>query len=101
MEAFSQFDDQMKKSMTKTKLQESWQNATAEAGTLLQLIPIRTTEVENYKIINIKCQFQRFDVDVQVVFNEQGEISGLNFTPIQNVYNPPKYIDESTLMKLM
>ncbi len=52
--------------------------------------------MENYKIIIIKCQFQRFDVDVQVVFNEQGEISGLNFTPINYVYNPPKYIDEST-----
>jgi dienelactone hydrolase len=96
VEAFSQFDDQMKKSMNKTKLQESWQNATAEAGTLLQLIPTHKTEMENHKIIIIKCQFQRFDVDVQVVFNKQGEISGLNFTPIHYVYNPPKYIDEST-----
>ncbi len=96
VEAFSQFDDQMKKSMNKTKLQESWQNATAEAGTLLQLIPTHKTEMENHKIIIIKCQFQRFDVDVQVVFNKQEEISGLNFTSIPYVYNPPKYIDEST-----
>ncbi len=96
VEAFSQFDDQMKKAINKTKLQESWQNATKDAGTLLQLIPTRTTEMENYKIIVIKCQFQRFDIDVQVVFNEQGEISGLNLTPRHFVYNPPVYIDEST-----
>ena len=41
VEAFSQFDDQMKKAINKTKLQESWQNATKDAGTLLQFPIIR------------------------------------------------------------
>jgi dienelactone hydrolase len=94
--AHNQFDDNMKMSINETKLQESWQNAIEEAGTLLQIIATDTKEMENYKIIILKCQFQKFDVDVQIVFNEQGEISGLNFTPINYVYNPPEYIVEST-----
>jgi dienelactone hydrolase len=92
--AASKFDDQMKTALSEVKLQESWQNVIAEAGTLLQLTPTRTTEIEGYKIVVIRCQFQRADVDVQVVFNGQGQISGLNFTPVQTTYNTPEYVDE-------
>ena len=85
----------MKKSISEIKLQESWEKVTNESGTLLQLTPTRSREHDNYKIIVIKCRFQRFDVDIQLVFNEDGEISGLNFTPINNAYNPPIYVNES------
>ena len=34
--AHNQFDDNMKMSINETKLQESWQNAIEEAGTLLK-----------------------------------------------------------------
>ena len=86
--AVTQFDYPMKKRMDETKLKELWDNVTHESGTLLQIIPIRSSEKDNYKIIVIKCRFQRFDVDVQLVFNEQSQISGLNFIPIKNVYDP-------------
>ena len=94
--AHNQFDDNMKMSFNETKLQESWKNAIEEAGTLLQIITTDKKEMENYKIIILKCQFQKFDVDVQIVFNEQGEISGLNLMSINYVYNPPEYIVESS-----
>ncbi len=94
-EATKQFDYQMKKSISEIKLQESWEKVTNESGTLLQLIPTRSREHDNYKIIIVKCRFQRFDVDIQLVFDEEGEISGLNFTPINNAYNPPIYVNES------
>ena len=83
-----QFDDRMKKSISETKLQQSWEDITSESGTLLQLTPTRSSDTDTYKIIVIKCRFQRFDVDVQLVFNQQSEISGLNFTPIKNSYKP-------------
>ncbi len=95
-EAIIQFDDQMKKSLTETKLQQTWENVTYESGILLQLIPTHSSEKDNYKIIVTRCRFQRFDVDIQLVFNENGEISGLNFTPIKNIYNPPLYVNESS-----
>ncbi len=89
------FDDQMKTTFNEAKLQESWQNIVEEAGSLIQLAPILTKEMEGYKIVVIRCNFQIFGVDVQVVFNEKAQISGLNFIPIQMAYNPPEYVDES------
>ena len=94
--ASKQFDNLMKKTIDETKLQQSWENVTHESGTFLQLTPAHSSETDNYKIIVIKCHFQRFDVDIQLVFNEQGEISGLNFTPIKNIYNPPSYVNKTS-----
>jgi len=93
--AAAKFDEPMKTALDENKLWESWQNIIADAGVLLQITPKKTTEMEGYKIVVIKCQFQRSDVDIQVVFNKKGQISGLNFTPLQTVYNPPAYVNES------
>jgi len=95
-----QFDDQMGTLFNESKLQESWEEVTKESGTFLQLTSTSNSEMENYKIIIIKCQFQRFDIDVQVVFNEQGIISGLNFIPIHMIYNPPEYVDKSAFKEI-
>ena len=89
------FDDQMKTTFNEAKLQESWQNIVEEAGSLIQLAPILTKEMDGYKIVVIRCNFQIFGIDVQVVFNEKAQISGLNFIPIQMAYNPPEYVNES------
>jgi hypothetical protein len=94
--AISQFDDQMKSVFSEAKLQESWKGLVTDAGTLLHLTLTRTAEMENYKILIIKVEFQRTIIDVQVVFNDQSEISGLNFMPVEIVYNPPDYVNESS-----
>ena len=93
--ATNMFDDQMKIALNEAKLQETWINTIAEAGALLQLNPTRTAEMEGYKIVIIRCDFQRTIIDVQVVFNEQGQISGLNFIPTNIEYHAPDYADKS------
>ena len=95
-EATTSFDNRMKKSISETKLHQSWEDVTHESGTLLQLVPSGISKTDGYKIIVTKCRFQRFDVDVQLVFNEHGEISGLNFTAIENVYKSPLYVNKSS-----
>ena len=57
--ATSRFDDQMKIALNEAKLQETWINTITEAGTLLQLNPTITAEKEGYKIVIIKCHFQK------------------------------------------
>ena len=93
--ATNMFDDQMKIALNEAKLQETWINTIAEAGALLQLNPTRTAEMEGYKIVIIRCDFQRAIIDVQVVFNEQGQISGLNFIPTNIEYHVPDYVNKS------
>jgi dienelactone hydrolase len=98
--AASQFDDQMKAALSEAKLQESWQNIIAEAGSLLQIDVLRTAELEGNRIVVVRCQFQMNVVDVQVVFNDQGLISGLFFAPTQTEYHPPAYVNESAFHEM-
>lgn len=98
--ATSNFDDQMKAALIESKLQESWQNLILDAGILLQVEIESTMEMENYRIVVVRCQFQRNIVDVRVVFNENRQISGLNFTPTNFEYHPPDYINESAFDEL-
>ncbi|HML05203.1 MAG TPA: DUF3887 domain-containing protein [Methanobacterium sp.] len=98
--ATSKFDDQMKTVINEAKLQEIWQNTIADAGTLLQMDVTKTAEMEGYKVVIIKCEFQRTIIDIQIVFNEQGQISGLNFIPTETEYHPPEYVDESTFHEI-
>ncbi len=94
--AINQFDNQMKTVFGKKKLQESWEGIISEAGSLLHLTLIRTAVLESYKIVIIKIEFQRVVIDVQFVFNEEGQISGLNINPVQIAYNPPAYVKKSS-----
>jgi hypothetical protein len=94
--AVSQFDYKMTTVMSKNKLEESWQGLVADAGKLLHLTLVRTAKMESYKIVVIKVEFQRVIIDIQFVFNDQGEISGLNVMPQLIAYNPPKYINKSS-----
>jgi dienelactone hydrolase len=57
--------------------------------------PTRTAEMEGYKIVIIRCDFQRAIIDVQVVFNEQVQIGGLNFIPTNIEYHAPDYVNKS------
>jgi dienelactone hydrolase len=98
--AISQFDQQMKNTLTETMLRESWETLISDAGDLLQLTIIRTAEMEGYRIVFIRCQFEMNAINVQVVFNSQGSIGGLNFSPLEVKYNPPAYVDESAFHEL-
>ncbi|MGF7118595.1 alpha/beta hydrolase [Methanobacterium oryzae] len=94
--ATNMFDDQMKTALNEDKLQETWINTIGDAGALLQLKTTDTAEMEGYKIVIIKCDFQRVILNVQVVFNKQEEISGLNFIPTNMEYHAPEYVNKST-----
>ncbi len=95
-EATSQFDEQMKNVFNEAKLQESWQSLVKKAGKPLELTVLRTAELEGYRIVVIRCQFEEATLDTQVVFNHQGQISGLNFMPVQTTYHPPDYVNQSS-----
>ena len=95
----SRFDSQME-SLSEDMLKESWEKVVIEAGTLMQILPAEFTEKDHHRIIVIKCQFQRFNVDVQIVFNEKEQISGLFFIPINMPYHTPEYVDKSLFHEL-
>lgn len=93
--AASKFDDQMKTALNETKLQETWINAIGEAGALMHLDAPNIAEAEGYRIVTIPCSFQRSIINIQIVFNKEGQISGLNFIPTTIEYHEPDYVEKS------
>ena len=93
--AASKFDEQMKAALNETKLQETWINAIGEAGALMHLDAPNTAEAEGYRIVTIPCSFQRSIINIQIVFNKEGQISGLNFIPTTMEYHEPDYVEKS------
>ncbi|MCZ3367403.1 MULTISPECIES: alpha/beta fold hydrolase [Methanobacterium] len=98
--AAGKFDDQMKIALNEAKLQETWINTIIEAGALIQLNAPKTAEVESYKIVTIPCSFQRSIIEVQITFNKEGQISGLNFIPTSMEYHAPDYVDKSAFSEV-
>lgn len=98
--AAGKFDDQMKIALNEAKLQETWINTIKEAGTLIQLNAPKTSEVESYRIVTIPCSFQRSIIEVQITFNKEGQISGLNFIPTSMEYHAPDYVDKSAFSEV-
>lgn len=98
--AASQFDEQMKSFLSEVKLKESWEDLTTPAGDLIQMGVLQTAEMEGHRIVSIRCQYERAAIDVQVVFNNKGHISGLSLIPSQTEYHPPTYVDTSAFQEM-
>lgn len=97
--AVTYFDNAMKNIYTEAKLKEAWQQLAAKAGAFKQRAVVRTLELQGYKIMIVTCQFEHAVINTQVVYNDQGQISGLSIVPAQPaavLYNPPAYVDQST-----
>lgn len=99
-EASLEFDEPMNAVFNAEKLEETWEKYVQDAGSLIQIIPIKTAEMDDYRIVLVQCEFQMLKLDVQVVFNTQNQISGLSFTPKTAVYNPPSYVDEGSFREV-
>jgi len=95
-EASLEFDESMKAVFNAEKLGETWEKYVHDAGSLIQILPVKTAEMDGYTVVLIQCEFQILKIDVQVVFNRQDQISGLSFTPKNAVYNPPSYVDDES-----
>jgi dienelactone hydrolase len=94
------FDTTMKSAMPEATLKETWQQLLAQVGAFQQQIGTYTTEQLGYKTVFVTCRFEKADIDVQVVFNSQDQISGLFFKPAAGTptatplaYNPPAYVN--------
>lgn len=96
--AIENFDDTMKTFVSPSKLQEIWESVIKQVGEFKRIIDVRTEKADLYEVIYVTCEFLKMDVDVKVVLNKEGKISGLFFTPAppRKGYIPPSYVDLSS-----
>ena len=99
-DAVNEFDDNMNEVFDAVKLKDIWEGYIKNAGSVLELNPIRTSDIEGYKLVLVRCEFQMLKMDVQIVFNTQGQIGDLSFTPVQSLYKTPEYVEEESFHEL-
>lgn len=104
--ATSRFDPTMKAAAPEAKLKEIWNQLLGQVGAYQKQLGIHTDTQQGYRRVFVTSQFEQAVIDVLVVFDAQGQISGLFFQPGQapdatpQTYNPPGYVKEGAFHEL-
>ncbi|MHB8856229.1 MAG: alpha/beta fold hydrolase [Bellilinea sp.] len=98
-EARQYFDTAMRLTLSQKKLEELWGTLQEQTGTFEKQGNTRLETEQNYQIVYVTCRFGLGALDVKVVFNQKGQISGLFFQPAADTtalapeYVTPAYAD--------
>lgn len=79
--AVKDFSNILKISLPPQKLEQAWGKTTEGIGSFRKLSTVREGKVLQYDVIFVKCEFEKEDVDVQVVFDAEKKVIGLYFFP--------------------
>ncbi len=92
--AAKNFDAVMKMVSGPKKLQKAWKSLIARAGPFRQRLRSRLEKSGTFDVVFVTCRFAKANLDVKVVFNPAGKISGLWFVPTRSPvqYTPPQYV---------
>ncbi len=91
--AFERFDAVMKNAMPPEKIEAVWHSITAKAGAFQEQVSTRMEEKGLFRIVYVTCRFEKGPLDIKVVFNPSGEVTGLWFSPARPSaeYKRPSY----------
>jgi dienelactone hydrolase len=99
--ATSKFDSQMKAAAPADTLKQLWEQLTGQLGAFQQQVETHTGQVQGYQAVYVTSQFEKGKIDIRVVFNSLGQISGMQFVPAGSstvtpqAYIPPNYANPS------
>jgi hypothetical protein len=79
--AVASFDPTMKQRLPADKLAGSWKDLIAKAGAFRKQDGVRTAKEQGYDVAYLACEFERATLDVKVVFDQQGQVTGLWMVP--------------------
>ncbi len=75
------FDPKMKEVLPVGKLRELWESILSQCGPFKGQAGVRKQAQQQYTIVFVTGVFEKAVLDIQVVYNDQNEISGLFFAP--------------------
>jgi dienelactone hydrolase len=89
----ARFDATMKAALSEQALADGWAKMTAQTGAYVGHAAAAQQPRGGYAAVVIPCEFERGRIDVTVVFNAAGEVSGLSMRPPAPAvsYSPPDY----------
>ncbi|MCE9613831.1 MAG: protein kinase [Lentisphaerae bacterium] len=93
-EARSEFDDAMRAAMPEAKLMEVWKQLADAGGKFLGADSATRVEgVPDCICVYVPCRWERNRVDLKVVFNLAGQVSGLWITPPERPPHSPAAVE--------
>jgi dienelactone hydrolase len=89
------FDRDMVRAFPETRLKETWLQLIGQAGPFQKISACQAVERQENRVVTVSCQFEKAPIDLRVVFNQGGQIAGLNYqpAPATSPYNPPAYVN--------
>lgn len=92
------FDATMKASMSASQLEAAWKALIGRTGDFVEVTSTRTEKSGGSEAVFVTCKFATTPLDVKVVFDSEGLVSGLWFVPTERggEYEPPSYVDEGS-----
>ena len=79
--ALAAFDPVLKASVSEDVLKQSWQQLIDQLGAYQAQTGTQTGTVQSYQAVWVTCQFKNGSMDVQVLFNVQDRVVGMQFVP--------------------
>jgi hypothetical protein len=80
-DAFAQFDTPMKDAMPVDQIKAAWESLLAQVGEFQKVTGVRQAKEQGYDVVYVTCAFEKSELNVKVVYNDEKEISGLWFLP--------------------
>jgi hypothetical protein len=75
--AEARFDPAMKSAMPEARLRAVWEELLATAGPYQKQLRIQRKKQAGYDVAILTCQFEKQAVEIKVVFDSQGRVTGL------------------------
>jgi hypothetical protein len=99
------FDTAMKEALPAGRLREVWGALNAQAGPFKEQMGARAASEGTYRIVFVKCRFEKAILEAKIVFNEAKEITGLFFLPPRDApaggAAPPDYADPAAFREIV
>lgn len=94
--AWDTFDPTMRAAMPRETLAQVWQGLTQQMGAFRGQKGVRVAREMGLDAAYVTCEFEKAAVDIKVVYNDRGLVSGLWITPVEQarepVYTAPAYV---------
>jgi dienelactone hydrolase len=93
------FEGGIKQQLPAEKLRATWQGLLAQVGAFKEQVGPHTFQVRSTELVIITCAFAMANLDINISFNDTGEVNGLTITPVGSIeqqyaahYEPPPYV---------
>ncbi len=77
------FDAKMTSALPEASLKDTWLSVTGQTGKFKKQVKTKTENIQGYEKVSVTCEFEKANLDIQVVFDGQKKVAGLFIVPIK------------------